>query len=94
MKKLIVIILLTTIPNLLKAQISEDSIVTSLKKSFELTKFDRPTEIIKFNNDTILVAGFLTDLSNKKPRYEKKKNVLYKTLFTKIDISIHRTETL
>ncbi|WP_299095264.1 sialidase family protein [uncultured Winogradskyella sp.] len=79
MKKLIALILLSTIPNLLKAQISEDSIVTSLKKSFALTKFDRPTEIIKFNNDTILVAGFLTDLSNKKPRYEKKKNVLYKT---------------
>lgn len=79
MKKLIALILLTTIPNLLKAQNSEDSILTSLKKSFALTEFDRSTEIIKFNNDTIIVAGYLEDLSNSKPRHEKKTNVIYKT---------------
>lgn len=79
MKKLIVLILLTTLSNQLKAQNSEDSILTSLKQNFKLTEYDNPSIQIRFNNDTIIVAGYLEDLSNSKPRHEKKTNVIYKT---------------
>lgn len=79
MKKLIALLLLTIFSNQLKAQNSEDSILNSLKQRFKLTEYDKPDIQIKFNNDTILIAGYLEDLSNSKPRFEKKNNVIYKT---------------
>jgi len=79
MKKLIALILITLLSNQLKAQNSEDSILTSLNQSFKLTKYDKPSIQIKFNNDTIVVVGYLEDLSIPKPRYQKKTNVIYKT---------------
>jgi len=80
MKKLIVILLITILSNQLKAQNSEDSIITSLNQSYKLSEYDNPSIQIRFNNDTIIVAGYLEDLSNSKPRHEKKTNVIYKTL--------------
>ncbi|MEL6562138.1 MAG: hypothetical protein AAFQ94_28390, partial [Bacteroidota bacterium] len=56
-----------------------DSILISLKRQFNLTEYDRPTERIEFNKGTIIIAGFLADLSLSEPRYEQKKNVIYKT---------------
>lgn len=79
MKKLIALLLLTLLSNQLKAQNSEDSIITSLNQSYKLTEYDKPSIQIRFNNDTIVVAGYLEDLSNSKPRHQKKTNVIYKT---------------
>lgn len=56
-----------------------DSLVISLKSQFNLTEHDQPTERIEFNKDTIIIAGYLADLSLSEPRYEQKINVIYKT---------------
>ena len=61
------------------AQFSEDSILISLKLQFNLSKFDRPEEFVVFNKDTIIVAGYLEDLSDPTPRYDQKMNTIYKT---------------
>lgn len=50
-----------------------DDIISSLKKKFNLTEFDRSTERIEFNKDTILIAGYLGDGKN------PIKNIIYKT---------------
>ena len=62
------------------AQNSDDEIIKLLKSKFQLTKYDSPSEIIKFNEDTILVAGFLENLNSNIPRYEQQLNVVYKTI--------------
>lgn len=61
------------------AQIPADTLLNSLKRQFNLTEFDRPTEYIQFNKDTILIAGYLEDISSPIPRYEQQINVIYKT---------------
>ncbi|WP_369992905.1 WD40/YVTN/BNR-like repeat-containing protein [Winogradskyella sp.] len=79
MKKLIVLLIITVFSSQLRAQSASDSIITSLKKHYKLTEFDRPSIQIKFNNDTIIVAGYLQDLSSLKLSYQRKKNIVYKT---------------
>lgn len=58
----------------LLAQNSEDSILNSLKQQIELTEYDKASERIVFNKDTVLIAGYLGNPSN-----PSKKNVIYKT---------------
>jgi hypothetical protein len=50
-----------------------DGIVSSLKKKFNLTEYDNPTERIEFSKDTILIAGYLGDGTG------SIKNIIYKT---------------
>lgn len=57
------------------AQNSEELLLASLKKEFNLTEYDRTSEIIEFNNDTIIVAGYLGN-----PTITSKKNIVYKTI--------------
>ena len=73
------IILILFISTGLFAQNPADSLLNSLKRQFNLTEHDQPTERIQFNKDTILIAGYLADLSISTPRYDQKKNVIYKT---------------
>src|SRR5690242_8845102 len=77
--KISTIILILIIPTGLFAQISEGKILSSLKNKYKLTEYDRPTEIIEFNKDTMLIAGYLGDLSNSIPGINQQKNVIYKT---------------
>jgi len=79
MKKIILITLITILSNQLVGQNSEDGVLESLKRSFKLTKYDRPSIQVKFNKDTIIIAGYLEDLTNSSPRYQKKQNIIYKT---------------
>ncbi|MDC8003956.1 hypothetical protein POV27_07820 [Aureisphaera galaxeae] len=55
-----------------------DSIITSLKKEFKLSEHDQPSELIIFNNDTLILAGYLDDLKLH-PSYDYPNNVIYKT---------------
>ena len=72
------LILLILFPIALFSQ-SDDNIVVRLRQNVNLTEYDRPDEIIKFNKDTILIAGYLEDLSDPEVRYKKQTNVIYKT---------------
>ena len=80
MKTIIQIAFLLIFEVNLFAQKSDEEIINLLKSKFQLTKFDSPSKIIKFNEDTILVAGFLEDLTSEIPRYEQQLNVVYKTI--------------
>ncbi|MFT5780602.1 MAG: hypothetical protein ACI837_003565, partial [Crocinitomicaceae bacterium] len=57
------------------AQNRDDSLVHSLNQQFDLTQYDKPSERIEFNRDTIVIAGYLGNPSN-----SSKKNVVYKTM--------------
>ncbi|WP_162523977.1 MULTISPECIES: hypothetical protein [unclassified Flavobacterium] len=57
------------------AQNAEESLLNSLKKEFNLTEYDRTSEIIEFNKDTIIVAGYLGNST-----ISSKKNIIYKTI--------------
>ena len=71
----IALIILTLIhTSELFAQVSEDSILNSLKYQYELTEYDKASERIVFNKDTILIAGYLGN-----PSDPSNKNVVYKT---------------
>lgn len=72
--------LLLTLGANLFAQKSDDEIINLLKSNFQLTQYDKPSNIIKFNEDTILVAGYLEDLTSNIPRYQQKTNIVYKTV--------------
>lgn len=75
--RIALIILISTLTSELFAQISEDSILNSLKYQYELTEYDKASERIIFNKDTVLIAGYLGNPSN--PSNPSKKNVVYKT---------------
>lgn len=62
------------------AQSSKGSLINSLKRQFALTEYDRPIEFIRFNKDTILIAGYLRDVSKSTLSYTQQRNVIYKTV--------------
>lgn len=72
--RIALIILILILTTELFAQNSEDSILNSLKQQFELTEYDKASERIVFNKDTVLIAGNLGNPSN-----PSRKNVIYKT---------------
>ncbi|MDL2251232.1 glycoside hydrolase [Odoribacter sp. OttesenSCG-928-J03] len=80
MKTIVQIIFLLTLSINLFAQKSDSEIIDLLKSKFQLTEYDRPSNIIQFNADTILVAGYLGNLSSDTPRYQQNINVVYKTI--------------
>ena len=51
-----------------------DSLLSSLNQQFELTKSDNANFTIKFNKDTIIILGYLSN-----PINPDRKNVIYKT---------------
>jgi hypothetical protein len=57
------------------AQTPNDTMIKSLKNQFNLTEYDSPKEVIQFNKDTILIAGYLSETSE----IGAKKNVVFKT---------------
>lgn len=61
------------------AQKTDEEVIELLKKKHSLTEYDSPDKIIRFNKDTILIAGFLEDLTSNIPRYEQNTNIVYKT---------------
>lgn len=72
--KITSIILTLFITTGLFAQNPEDSLLKSLKQQFGLSKHDRLSERILFNQDTIVFAGYLGN-----PSSSSLKNVVYKT---------------
>lgn len=72
--RIVLIILTLILTSELFAQNPEDSILNSLKYQYELTEYDKASEWIVFNKDTVLIAGYLGNPSN-----SSNKNVVYKT---------------
>ena len=82
MKKIVLINILSLVLFNLSAQSNldnlftqQDSIIASLKKSYSLSEYDKPSIIMKFNKDTIIIAGYLS-----KEVHDSRKNIIYKTI--------------
>jgi hypothetical protein len=80
MKQLIIILILIILKSYLNAQSlsSNDTIIRNIKSQFKIMEFDLLQNIDWFNNDTILVSGYISDnLSDAK--YKEKKNLIYQS---------------
>ncbi|MEA4967208.1 MAG: hypothetical protein VB048_03710, partial [Bacteroidaceae bacterium] len=76
MKKYISILLISFIPLSIIAQKSNDEIIQSLKSYYNSSEIDFEEEVIKFNEDTILIVGYFIDIDAKTSNIH---NIVYKT---------------
>ena len=74
-----IIILTFLLSTELFSQNNIDSILISLEHQFKLTEFDKPTERIEFNKDTIIIAGYFKGLALPDQHNKQKKNAVFKT---------------
>ena len=77
MKKVVPLILFTIISFSLIAQKSNNEIMKLFNSNYINNDYDRAIEVIKFNEDTILIAGYFEDTSAKTSNIH---NIVYKTI--------------
>ena len=77
MKKVVPLILFTIISFSLIAQKSNNEIINLFNYNYINNDYDRAIEVIKFNEDTILIAGYFEDTSAKTSNIH---NIVYKTI--------------
>lgn len=79
MKKVFVTLFLIAISVSSFSQRSYNEIINALRTNIKLALHDDPEEIIRFNKDTILVAGYLEELHSENANKTYRHNIVYKT---------------